>query len=48
MKIGLCSGDSAFLEQSLQGRGIFFYSIVERPRSSGGDKHGRVDIVFDY
>ena len=31
MKIGLCTGDSAFLEQSLQGRGIFFCGIVERP-----------------
>ena len=48
MKIGLCTGDSAFLEQSLQRRGVFFCGIVESPRASGGDKHGSVDIVFDY
>ena len=48
MKIGLCTGDSAFLEQSLQRRGIFFCGIVKRPRTAGGDEHGSVDIVFDY
>ena len=33
MKIGLCTGDSAFLEQSLQRRGVFFCGIVESSRA---------------
>ncbi|GIR10024.1 MAG: hypothetical protein CM15mP21_2860 [Hyphomicrobiales bacterium] len=48
MKIGLCTGYSAFFGAISGGAGHFFCGIVERPRSSGGDKHGRVDIVFDY